>query len=327
VAAAKQGVSVTQLVRVGVIGTGFGATNVAPAFEATQDCEVVEVVTPRDDAAVARLCARPDVDLISVHSPPFLHLEHVRRAIDAGHAVLCDKPFGRNAEESASMVKLAEQAGVVNLLNFERRFDPARQRLRALILDGVIGEPNHFQYSRFIALPQPRPYGWLSSRELGGGWLGGQGSHLIDACRWMFGEITEAAAVMRTPIAERADANGELHRCDADDGFTAVLKTRAGVTAVIDCALESSVSSPERTVVFGATGMLEIGEAGVVRHGADGEVKTYEVDMEGKTPLVFSMESWASIVCDAVRTGVVEPGSPTFADGLATALVMDRMRR
>ena len=66
------------VVRVGVIGTGFGASSVAPAFEATDDCAVVEVVTPRDDAAVAALCARADVDLISVHSPPFLHLEHVR---------------------------------------------------------------------------------------------------------------------------------------------------------------------------------------------------------------------------------------------------------
>ena len=193
------------VVRVGVIGTGFGASSVAPAFEATDDCAVVDVVTPRDDAAVAALCARADVDLISVHSPPFLHLEHVRRAIDGGHAVLCDKPFGLNADESATMTELAKEAGVVNLLNFERRFDPGRERLRALIDDGAIGEPNHFQYSRFIAAPG-RPYSWLCSRELGGGWLAGQGSHLIDCCRWLFGEIVEAAAVLRTAVAERPDA-------------------------------------------------------------------------------------------------------------------------
>ena len=316
-----------QVVRVGVIGTGFGAGVVAPAFAAAQDCEVVDVVTPRDDAAVSALCARADLDLISVHSPPFLHVEHVRRAIEAGHAVHCDKPFGRNARESAEMVDLAREAGVVNLLNFERRFDPSRQRLRALVQEGAIGEPDHFQYSRFIAVPQPRPYGWLSSRELGGGWLGGQGSHLIDACRWMFGEIAEAVAVMRTLVPERPDADGVLHKCDADDGFVASLRTESGVTAVIDCALESSVSTPERTVVFGSTGVLEIGDAGIVRRTAGEEVETFEVDMEGKTNLVLAMERWASIVCDAVRNGVAEPGSPTFADGLACALVMDRMGR
>lgn len=316
-----------QPVRVGVIGTGFGATNVAPAFAAADGCEVVDVVTPRDDAAVAKLCARSDVDLISIHSPPFLHLEHVRRAVEAGHAVLCDKPFGRNAKDAQAMVELANEAGIVNLVNFERRFDLARQRLRELILDGAIGEPNHFQYSRLIALPAPRPYGWLSSREHGGGWLGGQGSHLIDACRWLFGEISEASAVMRTPVTERPDANGELHHCDAEDGFVAVLKTESGVTGVIDCALESPVNTPERTAVFGATGMLEITDSGVVRRAATGEVDDYDVDMQGKTPLAYAMEKWASMVCDAVRTGEIQPDYPTFADGLACAEVMDRMGR
>jgi predicted dehydrogenase len=313
--------------RVGVIGTGFGAQIVAPAFAAANNCTVVEVVTPRDDAAVAALCARPDVDVISVHSPPFLHVEHIRRATEAGHAVLCDKPFGRNAEDAAVMLELAKHAGVPHFLNFERRFDPARERIRALLLDGAIGEPNHFQYLRFIAVPQPRPYGWLSSRALGGGWLAGQGSHLIDACRWLFGEIVEASAVLRTPIAERADANGELHSCDADDGFTAVLRTETGVTGVIDCALEAPVSTGEHTAVIGSTGMLEITDTGVVRRAADGAVESYEINTGGTPALLYSMQRWASLVCDAVRSGVVEPGWPTFEDGLACALVMDRMGR
>jgi predicted dehydrogenase len=132
---------------------------------------------------------------------------------------------------------------------------------------------------------------------------------------------------MRTPIAERADLSGRMHQCDADDGFTAVLRTETGVTGVIDCALESSVSTPERTTVFGATGMLEITDQGVVRTAAGGETTVSEVDLRGQTPLVYSMERWASVVCDTVRTGVVEPGAPTVEDGLACAVVMDRMGR
>jgi predicted dehydrogenase len=309
-----------------VIGTGFGA-QMAAAFDAAPDCEVVEVVTPRDDAAVAALCKRPDVDLVSVHSPPFLHVEHVRRAIDGGHAVLCDKPFGVDANESAQMVELATQAGVVNLLNFERRYDPARQRLRELVVDGTIGRPTHFQYSRFIALPKHQPYGWLHNKALGGGWLAGQGSHLIDACRWMFGEVAEASAVMRMPISERQDKDGKSHTCDAEDGFTAVLRTISGVTAVIDCELESAVSTGEHTVVFGTTGVLEITDAGVELRTASGEVTTYDVDLQGKTPLAVSMERFAALVCDAVRAGSAAAGMPTFADGLACAEVMDRMGR
>ena len=105
----------------------------------------------------------------------------------------------------------------MNLLNFERRFDPGRELLRVAHHEGAIGEPNHFQYSRFIATPG-RPYSWLCSRELGGGWLAGQGSHLIDCCRWLFGEVVEAAAVLRTALAERPDARGQLQSATPTTG-------------------------------------------------------------------------------------------------------------
>jgi predicted dehydrogenase len=275
---------------------------------------------------VAALCARDDLDLISVHSPPFLHVDHVQRAIDAGHAVHCDKPFGRNADDAAEMTELAEQAGVVNLLNFERRFDPGRERLRELIADGAIGEPTHFQYSRFIAVPN-RPYNWLCNKDLGGGWLAGQGSHLIDACRWLFGEVEQAEAVLRVAMPERPDAEGKLHHCDADDGFVATLRTTTGVTAVIDCSLETPVSTPERTAVFGTTGMLELDDTGVTVHTAGGDPTFHPVDLHGKGSLMLSMERWAAFCCDAVRTGTAQPGWPTFADGLACAVVMDEMGR
>ena len=57
----------------------------------------VEIVPSRDPDAVARACAT--ADLVSVHSPPFQHREHVLAALAAGRAVLCDKPFGRNGAD------------------------------------------------------------------------------------------------------------------------------------------------------------------------------------------------------------------------------------
>jgi len=309
-----------------VIGTGFGGSVVAPAFAAVDGCTVVDVVTPRNADAVAELCARSDVDLISVHSPPFLHADHVRRAVGAGHAVHCDKPFGMNAGESAELTALAAETGTLNLLNFERRFDPGREVVRSLIADGAIGEPNHFAYSRFIATPG-RPYTWLCDRSLGGGWLAGQGSHLIDCSRWLFGEVVEATAVLRVALTERADADGALHHCDADDGFVASLATERGVTAVIDCSLETPVSTPEHFAVFGSDGMLVLDDDGIVLHTAAGDTVPYPVDWEGKVSLMLSMERWAARICDAVRSGEVDPDWPTFADGLACSIVMDAMGR
>ena len=116
-------------VRVGVVGTGFGARVVAPVFAGTPGCEVVDVVSARDDAGVARLCDRDDVDLLSVHSPPFLHAAHVRRGIARDHAVLCDKPFGISSLEAEPLVAAADAAECLHLLNFEFRY-PLTKRLR-----------------------------------------------------------------------------------------------------------------------------------------------------------------------------------------------------
>src|ERR1700693_5349194 len=100
-------------VKVGVVGTGFGARVVAPAFAALEGCEVVEVVTARDAGAVERMCRRTDLDLVSVHSPPFVHASDVRLALASGHSVLCDKPFAMDRHEAESLLHEAAQGGGV----------------------------------------------------------------------------------------------------------------------------------------------------------------------------------------------------------------------
>ena len=217
-------------VRIGVIGSGFGARVVAPVFDATDGCTVVDVVSARDEHAIADLCARPDVDLVSVHSPPFLHAAHVRAALDGGHAVLCDKPFGLDAGDAELMLDAADASGRVNLVNFELRRAPLRERLRAMILDGAIGRPEHVQWTHLSAGSRVplRPHGWLFERRLGGGWIGAWGAHAIDTVRWTFGEVTGAHAECRVTITERPDRAGVPRPCDAEDAFTATLRTSPG---------------------------------------------------------------------------------------------------
>lgn len=315
--------------RVGLIGRGFGERVVAAAFEATEGCEVVEVVSPRDEAAVAALCARNDVDLISVHSPPFLHVDNVRRAIEGGHAVLCDKPFGLNADEAKEMCALADDAGVVALLNFENRFDPVRQQLHGLVQDGAIGEPEHVHCSMITAISRVplRRHGWLFDAELGGGWIGALGSHLIDFARWTFGDIVEASGQLRTVVKERPDADGKLHPSTAEDGFVATLRSASGVTMMIDSTSAAPVNLTPTMLVTGSEGVLEvIGDARIVLHDGAGPHEQVQQGEGGMQSLVTAMQHYAGVARDAVRDGKVDPAAPTFADGLACAQVMDRLR-
>jgi predicted dehydrogenase len=310
-------------VRVGIIGRGWGERVVAPAFNDTDGCEVVDVVTPRDQAGVAALCMRGDVDLISVHSPPFMHLEHVRMATEGSHAVLCDKPFGRNAEEARAMCALAEDAGVPTFLNFEHRFDESRRRLHQLVTEGVVGEPEHVNWTMLLAWTREplRPYGWIFDGGLAGGWLRAAGSHLIDFARWTFGEVTEVCGQLRTTIKERPDAAGEQRRCSADDGFVANLRTERGVTLVIDSSSAARIALPHRIIVTGAAGVLEVIDERIVLH-ADGRTTDMFIPESDVYDAFAPQHAFAAVVRDAVRDGSFD-GIPTFADGLACVDVMD----
>jgi len=151
-----------------VIGTGFGKHAAAPAYRSLGFD--VEVVSPRDGDAVKRVLAS-DADLVSVHSPPFMHLDHVTGAIEQRHAVLCDKPFGRNADEATEMRDRAREAGVLRFLNFEFRCNESWPKVKQLAHAGGIGTPAHLIWTFFGNALRGRKCGWINDGDLGGGWI------------------------------------------------------------------------------------------------------------------------------------------------------------
>jgi predicted dehydrogenase len=319
-------------VRVGVIGRGFGARVVAPVFRETEGCEVVDVVSPRDDRAVMELCARRDIDLISIHSPPFMHLQHTRRAVEGGHGVLCDKPFGRNLAEAQAMYDLAIEARVVNLVNFEFRRHPARGELRSLLRGGIVGDVELLQWNAYPGTwaDTSRPFGWSFDRELGGGWVRLSGSHTIDYIRWTLGEIVDAIGAVRTTITERLDAEGRAQPCTAEDGYTALLRTESGASVTIVGTSTNPVERPNRVTVIGTEAVLELTnqspreeDARIVLYTKDGPKELFSFN-QGDT-YTTQMRQWAGMIRDSVRHGSAEPDAPTFADGLACSRVMDRL--
>ena len=310
--------------RVVVVGAGFGARVVAGVFR--DEGMDVDVVSPRDPSAVRAAIAAP-VDLVSVHSPPFLHTEHVGWALEHGRAVLCDKPFGRSADEARAMFTAAESAGVVHLLNFEFRQDPTRVALRQVVVGGRIGDPVHIHWTAFNSGSRRplRHHGWLFDRDAGGGWIGAFGSHVIDTVRWMVGEISHATATRRIDIPERPDADGAMRRCTAEDAFTAQLSMAVGATAVIDTAFAAPVNVMPRITVFGTEGVAELvgaTELHVRRAGEPPTVQTF-APFDGD-PHLPAMRPWAKLVREAVESR--RQIAPSFADGVACARVMDLLR-
>ncbi len=309
--------------RVVVIGTGFGKHSVAPAFEAN-GCEV-QVVSPRDEAAVKEAISR-SCDLVSIHSPPFMHLQHVQWATEHGCHVLCDKPFGCNAAEAEQMLQLAEQAGVRHFLNFEFRFEPQRQKLKELLDVGAIGTPQHYACSAYMNFGRDRPYGWLCDKNRGGGWIGAYASHVVDALHWMFGEISEVQCLPRIDVPVRqgaGDQQSQQFECTAEDALIAQFRLANGMTATLDTAFAAPVNLAPRIVVLGSEGSLECLPDGSLKlKPVSGDEQV--VEGVGGYVIPLAMKAWAAEVCQAIATA--GPLAPDFSDGLRCARILDKMR-
>jgi predicted dehydrogenase len=215
------------------------------------------------------------------------------------------------------------------LLNFEFRYDPMRELLRSLVAEGAVGVPEHVSWTQFSSGSRVplRPHGWLFERAKGGGWIGAWGSHAIDTLRFVFGEVVSARAECRTTITQRPDRDGVMQSCDAEDAFTAVLELDGGVSVSIDTSFAASSSVAPRLVVTGSEGMIEcVADARIVVRRADGTRDEHTRQESDADPHLVPMRRFAVVVRDALEAGETPPGTPTFADGLAAARVMDALR-
>lgn len=310
--------------RVVVIGTGFGKYAMTPVFESL-GCEV-ELVSARDSAAVVRAVTGP-CDLVSIHSAPFQHLEHVQLAVENGRHVLCDKPFGRNPAEAGTMLEFARSSGVLHFLNFEFRCDPLRVKMKELLESGAIGTPRHMACNMYISRGRTLPHGWLFEKDKGGGWIGAFASHQVDALRWFFGEVEQVSCITRIDVESRPERHGADRRmtaASAEDALTAWLQMENGVTAVIDTAFSSAVDLPSQISLFGSEGVLQLHEnveLVLLRPGRESE--HFRGDGANE-PLRPALQRWLGRVCEAVTGG--HQIAPDFTAGLACARVLDAMR-
>ena len=147
----------------------------------------------------------PNVEVVNITVPNGLHLEIVRAAAAAGKHILCEKPVGRDPQETALAEQAARQAGVQTFVGYNYRWVPMVQYAKQLIDEGRLGRLTHYR-SRFFACYASNPYGLLSWRfqiEHGLGILGDLGSHAIDLAHLIAGPMKKVIGNKETFIRQR----------------------------------------------------------------------------------------------------------------------------
>ncbi len=337
--------------RIAVVGTGFGARIQVPGLGASGRFDVVALVgrdLERTRAAAARLgvatactsldeaLALPDLDAVSIATPPATHAPLAIAAAGAGKHVLCEKPLARSLAEADAMCEAVRRARVVGMVDFEFRFHPARATLARLLARGDLGEPRLLTGVDTIPLyvaPYKAPPAWWYDGEAGGGWLGASGSHLLDATRTWLGEARALTAIVDT-----------LGAGTADDTFALLLRMASGARAVLHQS--AAVVGPRfqslRLAGAEATAWIDeawdlwlAGHAGEpVRVAIPDDLAAPAVDVPSHAGPFASRElpsfvGLAQAFADAIDGTPPRPNAPraaTFEDGRACQRLIDAAR-
>lgn len=152
--------------------------------------------------------AHPDVDVISICAPNFLHAEIGIAAAKAGKAFWIEKPAGRNPEETESIEAAVAASGVTTSVGFNYRNAPAVEQAKKLVAEGAIGRITNVR-GAFFADYSADPKGGLSWRFIrrlaGSGVLGDLMGHLVDLMHYVVGPISEVCGVTKTVYPERPE--------------------------------------------------------------------------------------------------------------------------
>src|SRR3954452_7595808 len=166
------------------------------------------------------------IGLFDNGGPNSLHAEPTVAAAQAGKHVICEKPLGRDADESYDIWKRVEATGVKHLCAFNYRFVPAVRLARELIDAGELGELRHFR-GRYLQdwADDPSLATWRFDPEAdGSGALGAIRTVVIDVARFLVGEIVSVGGFLKTCVPGRR----------VDDAVEAVVESAGGAVGTIE---------------------------------------------------------------------------------------------
>ncbi|MEM1253112.1 MAG: Gfo/Idh/MocA family oxidoreductase [Cyanobacteria bacterium P01_H01_bin.21] len=339
---------------VAVVGTGFGQKIHIPGFKAHHRTEVVAVYhrdrtqaetiaqqhnIPHACDSIEAVVALPQVQAVSVATPPFAHHTMAATVLKAGKHLLLEKPTALNVQEAKNLHNLAQQHTVAAVMDFEFRFIPAWQRLAELLNEGYVGQKRLIKID-WIAGSRANPeraWNWYARKDQGGGALGSIGSHMFDYVSWLFGPIKRLSANLSTTITQRPDpVSGEHKPVDSDDTCSITLELVDGTPVQVTLSAVTLAGRGHWVEIYGDRGTLVLGNGnqkdyihGFTLAGSQAGKPLAPLDIperlafpklydDGRlAPFIRVVDHWVS--CIDVQQNL----SPSLADGVYSQLLMD----
>jgi len=163
----------------------------------------------------------------------------LKKAIEAGKHVYCEKPISETLEEALSVATLAEQRGVKNGVVQDKLYLPGLRKIALLKDSGffgkilsVRGEFGYWVFEGDWGVKAQRP-SWNYRAADGGGMILDMLPHWRYVLDNLFGEVKAVSCYASTHIPSRVDENGKTYRADADDAAYSTFELEGGIVAHI----------------------------------------------------------------------------------------------
>jgi predicted dehydrogenase len=152
-----------------------------------------------DVVNVERLVSLPSVDLIYISTPPFLHYQQAKLALNAGKHVVCEKPLALTVEQADELVALAHSRDRLLVANLMQRYNPLFATVRELIERQPLGKLLHGYFENYASDENLPANHWFWDRAKSGGIFVEHGVHFFDLFSgWLGpGEMLSAQASLR----------------------------------------------------------------------------------------------------------------------------------
>ena len=292
-------------VRIAVFGAGFWARYQIAGWRELQGVEIVALYNRTrergEKLAVElgiravyddprQLLANEQVDAIDVITGVDTHAEFVHLAAGKKIPVISQKPMAVSLEEAEGMVRACREAGVPFFVHENWRWQTAIRALKAVLDEGQIGEVFRARVDFVTGFPVFSNQPFL--RELEQFILTDIGSHILDAARFLFGEMTSLYCRTRKI---HADIRGE-------DVATVMMGSAAGATVVCNMAYAENALEHDR---FPETYVFVEGTRGSVELGPDFWVRTTTRSGTHARRWPPPRYAWADPAYDVVQASIV----------------------
>ena len=197
---------------IGIVGFGWVAGAHLASFLKMPNFRPVAIMSTRQlDPAVlkaqhgaevkvyndyAKFLKDPDVDIVDICTPHFLHAAQSIQASEAGKHLIIEKPIALSWEDSKRMLQIVKRNGTRTSVCFEVRFISSARAIKSIVDQGLIGTVYYAEADYYHGIgPWYANQRWEVRKELGGSSLLRAGCHALDILLYLVGgEVEEVVA-------------------------------------------------------------------------------------------------------------------------------------